>query len=97
MIPSPLMGEGQDEGENPRFDMPWQVATLYEDRALFIAPLHFIFFGRSLIYYAHSKSVIARSLTVFWLDDVAISSVKIFLSKRKKDEFHAPSQSEGSG
>jgi hypothetical protein len=28
MIPSPLMGEGQDEGENPRFDMPWHVATL---------------------------------------------------------------------
>jgi hypothetical protein len=28
MIPSPLMGEGEDEGENPRFDMPWHVATL---------------------------------------------------------------------
>jgi hypothetical protein len=28
LTPSPLMGEGLDEGENPRFDMPWQVATL---------------------------------------------------------------------
>jgi hypothetical protein len=28
MIPSPLMGEGEDEGENPWFDMPWHVATL---------------------------------------------------------------------
>jgi hypothetical protein len=22
------MGEGEDEGENPRFDMPWHVTTL---------------------------------------------------------------------
>jgi hypothetical protein len=22
------MGDGKDEGENPRFDMPWHVATL---------------------------------------------------------------------
>jgi hypothetical protein len=28
IYPSPLMGEGEDEGEGPRFDMPWHVATL---------------------------------------------------------------------
>ena len=27
------MGEGEDKGENPRFDMPWHVATLNKDRA----------------------------------------------------------------
>ena len=27
-VPSPLMGEGEVEGENPRFVMPWQVAIL---------------------------------------------------------------------
>jgi len=27
-VPSPLMGEGEDEGESQRFDMPWHVATL---------------------------------------------------------------------
>ena len=32
--------------------MPWHVATLYEDRAQYIAPLHFIFFGRGLTYHA---------------------------------------------
>ena len=42
--------EGEDEGENPIHDMPWHVATLYEDRAQYIVPLHFKFFGRSLIY-----------------------------------------------
>ena len=26
-----LVATGEDQ--NPRFDMPWQVATLYEDRA----------------------------------------------------------------
>jgi len=27
------MGEGKDEGETPRFDMPRHVATLIKDRA----------------------------------------------------------------
>jgi hypothetical protein len=27
-FPSPLMGEVEDEGENLRFDMPWQVVPL---------------------------------------------------------------------
>jgi hypothetical protein len=65
------MREGEDEGENPIHDMPWHVATLYEDWAQYIVHLHFIFFGRGLIYHAHSKSVIARSL----LCDVAISTI----------------------
>ncbi len=39
-----------DEDENPRFDMPWHVSTLYEDQAQYIAPLHFIIFCRGLIY-----------------------------------------------
>ena len=32
--------------------MPWHVATLNEEWAQYIVPLHFIFFGRGLIYYA---------------------------------------------
>ena len=58
------MREGEDEGENPIHDMPWHVATLYEDWAQYIVHLHFIFFGRGLIYHAHSKSVIARKRPV---------------------------------
>ena len=27
------MGEGEDKGENPRFDMPWHVATVNKERA----------------------------------------------------------------
>jgi hypothetical protein len=30
-----------NEDENPRFDMPWQVATLNEERAQYIVPLQF--------------------------------------------------------
>ena len=44
------MGEGEDEGENPIHNMPWHIATLYEEWAQYIVPLHFIFFCRSLIY-----------------------------------------------
>jgi hypothetical protein len=30
-----------DEGENPRFDMLWQVATLIKEWAQYIVPLQF--------------------------------------------------------
>jgi len=30
-----------NEDENPRFDLPWQVATLNEERAQYIVPLQF--------------------------------------------------------
>ena len=69
-------------GWKPRFDMPWHVATLIRRNTL--CPYNFIFFGRGLIYHAHSKSVIARSSTLLWLDDVAISFRKIFLKKKMK-------------
>jgi hypothetical protein len=62
--------------------MPWHVATLIRRNTL--CPYNFIFFGRGLIYHAHSKSVIARSSTLLWLDDVAISFRKIFLKKKMK-------------
>ena len=48
------MGEGEDEGEKPGFDMPWHVATL--KRAQYIVLQHFIFFGKGLIYHARKLS-----------------------------------------
>jgi hypothetical protein len=52
-----------NEHKNPGFDMPWHVATLKIN-----------YWG--LIYHAQVRSVIARSSTVFRLDDVAISILK---------------------
>lgn len=37
------MGEGENEGESPGFDMPWHVVTLYEDQAQkIVAPTFFL-------------------------------------------------------
>jgi hypothetical protein len=38
-VPSLLMREGEDEGESPRFDMPWHVATLIKEWVQYIMPL----------------------------------------------------------
>ncbi|HQK82811.1 MAG TPA: hypothetical protein PLK24_02615, partial [Atribacter sp.] len=32
---------GRKWGENPKFDMPWHVATLNEERAQYIVPLNY--------------------------------------------------------
>ena len=46
-----------NEDENPRFDLPWQVATLIKEWAQYtLCPYNFIFFGRGLIYQARGFS-----------------------------------------
>jgi hypothetical protein len=44
--------------ENPRFGMPWHVATLVKEWTKYITlcPYNFIFFGRGLIYHASGFS-----------------------------------------
>jgi hypothetical protein len=37
------MGEGEDEGENLRFNIPWHIATLIKEWAQYIVPLQFLY------------------------------------------------------
>ena len=39
----PLMGEGEDEGEYLRFNIPWHIATLIKEWAQYIVPLQFLY------------------------------------------------------